>query len=94
MTRALPDPFVAHLVRRTERRNERYYLVPLALQDGTGEVLRFDEGGHYLGRAFGTADDARALIDIDPIARVMGTRQQLRLIRRRPPDGSRGAVGP
>lgn len=65
------DRFVVHLVRRTDRRRERYYLVPLELDDGTGEVLRFDERGRYLGRAFGTAADARALIDIDPIARVI-----------------------
>lgn len=69
--RVVRHRLVIHAVRRTDRRRDRYYLVPLALEDGTGEVLRFDERGRYLGRAFATAADARALIDINPIQRLI-----------------------
>jgi hypothetical protein len=54
-------------VRRVLRgdRNTYYYLVPFALRDKTGQVIRLDANGAYAGRAFGSEQYVRLLFDGD-----------------------------
>ena len=61
------DPRSPLLVKRLDRPDEYYYLVPFTLQEGGVNIVRLDASGNYLGTCFAPNADAALFDDEMPL---------------------------